>query len=324
MPKLEAKAVQKEVEAGRLRPVYWLYGPERMKSRELLKRIKALALGDGATASFGEENLDGAIAKAIEVVDAARSLSLGGGLRFVVVRDAHQIKDAEVMGALFEPGNEAREKSELPYVCVFLSNDLDGRKKFSKQLVENAAVVPCEEVAEGDREGWIGFLAKRRELVVTPQIISQLRGLDPWSLDIIDSELEKYALCQDEAVLLGSVGEGKGTDAFLEALFSRDLKRGLASLEGFVDSPDQTLPLLGLLAWNVRFLALVISDRENRTRFAKLSPFLAERFMRWSRHWSLADALELQSALAKLDFDAKQTPKTALGLWASLIQRFGK
>ena len=37
MPKLEAKQVQKELDEGWLWPVYWIYGPEGMKARELLK-----------------------------------------------------------------------------------------------------------------------------------------------------------------------------------------------------------------------------------------------------------------------------------------------
>ena len=37
MPKLEPKTVQRELDQGQLWPVYWLYGGEAMKARELLK-----------------------------------------------------------------------------------------------------------------------------------------------------------------------------------------------------------------------------------------------------------------------------------------------
>jgi DNA polymerase III delta subunit len=328
MPKLEPKQVQKELESGTLWPVYWLYGQERMKSRELLKRIRKAALGHETAGcgglGFGEETLDGSEAKAAQIVDTAQSLSLGGGIRLVVVRDAHAIKDAEELSALLgKPG----KKEELGHVCVFLSKDLDGRKKFSKLLVEKAAVVACEEIPEEEREAWIGYLSKRKGVELGPELVSQMRSLDPWSLDIIEQELEKYSLAQESSenpsdVLLGSLGSDQGTEAFLNAFFGRDERRALSILGSFVESADETLPLLGLLGWNVRYLALVIADQERRTRFAKLSPYLAERFNRWARHWKLAEVLELQEALAEIDFSMKQTARMPLGLWATLVQRF--
>lgn len=329
MPRMEPKQVQKELEQGKLWPVYWLYGQERMKSRELLKRIRRAALGDekpgGLGLGFGEETLDGTEVTSAEVVDSAQSLSLGGGVRFLVVREAHALKDWEALEALL---GDSGKVDTLPFVCVFLSKDLDGRKKFSKVLADRAAVVACEEVPEEDRESWIHYLAKRRGFELEPEVVAQLRSLDPWSLDVIENELEKFDLAgrgeAGAAVLLGGVGSGEGTEAFLEAFFSRKKRAALDALASFVDSPDQTLPLLGLLAWNARFLALSVADRDRRTRFAKLSPFLAERFGRWMRAWSLEETVALQEALAEVDFETKQTGRLALGTWATLVQRFAR
>lgn len=330
MPKLEPKQIQKELESGKLWPVYWLYGQERMKSRELLKRIRNAALGEeGAGLGFAEENLDGSDVTAVQILDAAQSLSLGGGLRLVVVRDAHQVKEAEQLAPLLGP---PARKDELTSVCVFLSKDLDGRKKFSKVLLEKAAVVPCEEIPEEERDAWIQYLAKRRGLTLSPTLVMQLRSLDPWSLDIIDQELEKYSLAlelsENESaaaeVLLGGLSSEHGTDAFLNAFFSRNLKKSLEILDSFVNSPDQSLPLLGLLGWNTRFLALLITDRERGTRTVKLNQFLAERLKRWTTNWSLDEMIALQSALSELDFEVKQTSRLPVGLWTTLVTRFCK
>jgi DNA polymerase III delta subunit len=328
VPRLEPKQIQKELEAGRLWPVYWLYGEERMKTRELLNRIRRAALGDKpleGLAGLAEENLNGQEVSCGQVVDAVQSLAFGGGIRLVVVHDAHLLKEAEGLSALF--GAPAKSDS-IAGVCVLLSKDLDGRKKFSKALLEKAAVVPCEEVSEDDREAWIAYLGNRRGLGLPADVILRLRSMEPWSLDIADQELEKYSIASDcgseiaGEVVLGGLGAEKGTEAFFEAFFGRNLRKTLEMVAGFADQPDEALPLLGLLAWNVRQLSLVLSDRIHGTRQTKLSPFLVERFQRWSRHWTLQEALRLQKALASLDFGQKQTPRLPLGLWAELAMNF--
>ena len=334
MPKFEPKAIQKELEAGTLWPVYWLYGQEAMMSREVLKRIRKAVLGDGDSStslSFNEEVIDNQNGNAefnvSRVLDAAQSLSLGGGTRLIIVRDAHALKDADRLAELFGPSGK---KSEMTSVCVFLSKDLDGRKKFSKALIDKAAVVPCEEIADQDRDAWIGYLAKKKGVEISDELAAQLRFLDPWSLDIIESELEKYSLAalgsggvsDQNLVVQGGVGPNLGGDSFLDAFFGRRLKDSLLAVESFADFPDESLPLLGLLAWNARFLGLVVNDHIHKTRETKISPFLADRFNRWSRQWSLGEVVELQSALAELDFGIKQTQLLSLALWTELVTRF--
>ncbi len=335
MPKLEPKAIQKELEAGKVRPVYWIYGGEAMKSRELLKRIRSAVFGDsseapesasgfGFASAFREAILDGAECEVFEVLDAAQSLSLGGGGKLVLVKQAHSLKDPEPLLDLC--GSEFVKVADGGSVVVFLSKDLDQRKKFSKGLLERAACVPCEEIAEEDREAWVGYLAKRKGLTLNPTEVNSLRALDPWSLDGVERELEKMETAGSpadrEGVLLGG-GEGQhASEVFVEAFFRRDRARALPEVRHFADSPEAALPLLGLLSWNVKMLVGLLKDKEAGTRETKLGSFLQDRFTAYLREWTLADAISLQSALAKVDFSTKQTPRDPLGTWSSLVLDF--
>lgn len=320
MPKLEPKQVQKELESGKVWPVYWIYGGERMKARELLKRIRKVVLPEGAT--FGEENLDGAEVSGRHVVDAAQTMALGGGLRFVVVRDAHAMKEADAITELLEVDGVkgARKLEELGSVCVFLSKELDGRKKLSKTLIDRGAVVPCEEIPEGERDGWIGYLAKRRGMTLEGDRILRLRGLDPWNLDIVDQELEKLSLSGGDDVVLDGANPDQGGEIFLTAFFARDAGAATRALAGFADHPDESLPLLGLLGWNARFLAVSLSGARGPVQ--RTNPYLAERLTRWSKLWTLDEAIALQESLASLDFQLKQTARLSLGAWTELTLRF--
>jgi DNA polymerase III delta subunit len=339
MPKLEPKVIQKELESFKVRPVYWFYGGEAMKSRELLKRIRGVVFGESPSdlsvasaqasafaSAFRETILDGGECEVSEVLDAAQSLSLGGGGKLVIVKQAHSLKQPESLLELCS--SEFVKVSEGASVVVFISKDLDQRKKFTKGLIEKAACVPCEEIAEADREAWVGYLAKRKGLNLNVNEVGSLRAMDPWSLDGVDRELEKMESATTpadrEAVLLGGA-EGEGaSENFVDAFLSRSLQSALPEVRHFADSPEAALPLLGLLSWNAKMLIGLLKDREAGTRETKLGSFLQDRFTRYTRAWTLSDAISLQSALARVDFSTKQTPRDPLGTWTSLVLEFCK
>ena len=317
MPKIELKLVQKELEKGVVWPLYWLYGSERLKSRELLARIRKAVLGKGSTSAWEEEVLDGHEVDVSQVLDVAKSLSLWGGIRLIVVQNAHALKNPELLAELLGP---AKKSSELDWVCVCISKDLDGRKKFSKTLLEKAAVVPCEEVSENQKGAWIQFLAKRRGLELHSELVMKLSSIDPWTLDIIEQELEKYTLSDESSeIVQGDSSIQGGPDRFLESFFSREDRAALEQVSRFADSVDETLPLLGLLGWNLRQLLILLSDHQKGTRHSKINPYLAERFQRWSQFWTIPELVELQHRLSELDLSTKQTPLLPLGMWTGLV-----
>jgi DNA polymerase III delta subunit len=341
MPKLELKQVQRDLEKGTLWPVYWVYGPERMKSREILKRIRKAVLGEEAPGapgtggglfggSLAEETLDGSQVSAIEVVDSAQTLALGGGLRFIVVREAHQLDEPEALAPLLGP---SARKEALTSVCVFLSKDLDGRKKFSKILLEQAAVVECEQVPDADREAWIDYLANARGLAPSESershLKAQLCAIDPWTLDIVDLELDKWeqarasGLSGEEAHGVLQAAAGAGSEAFVEAFLARSGLQAMESAAGFAAQPESALPLLGLLSWNVRQLIQMVAARDGVSRAqVRMGAFIQERLNRYARVWELDELISLQSALFELDFSIKQTPRLPLGAWSSLVMEF--
>ncbi len=317
--KLEAKQIRQELSQGVAWPVYWIYGPERLQIRELVALLRNTVVGENA---WAEEKLDGASVVAQDVIAAAQSVPFGGGLRFLVVRDAHLIREPDALAELF--GARAK-REDLPFVCVLLSKDLDARRKFSKQLIEKAAVVECGNIPEQQRETWIHYLAGTLGLEARALPIDALVRAEPWSLEWVESELLKWALAEEvesglgNQVLVGAAAPGMGSEKFIDAfLVRRSLPEALQAVETLGRKPEEALPLLGLLSWNVRMLALLVA----RSRAVKLPPFLQDKLMRALRVWNLEELQELQSALSTLDFGIKQTPQEPMALWGVLIQQF--
>ena len=328
MPKLEPKVIQKELEAGKIRPVYFIYGSERMKSRELVKRIQKTVLKGEVPNDFNLEKWDASEVGCETILDAAQSLSLMGGTKLVIARNVEEVKNLDPLVDYLkhldtsEPGPIANFST----VLILLSKNFDARKKTSKTIQEVAAVVACEEVSEADREPWIGYLSKRRGITLSDSERLTLRGLDPWNLEIVDQEIAKLELVGSdqtlrEEVLLSGVS-AYARDDFMDAIFCRDEKRALSLMHLFSVDLDTQLPFLGLLSWNFRQLKLFVMEQEMRARGAdKRNSYLMKNLERWRKYWSLLSITILEDALFQIDFSLKNTRLLGMGLWTDAIIR---
>lgn len=321
MPKFDSKAIYRDLDQGDIWPVYWLYGTEKMKVREILKKIRTTILQTPENSIWSEEQYDGSEVDIDLILDSAQSLNLlGPRVKLMIIREAHFLKNLESLQKLLGP---PQKLGKLSCVCVFISKDLDMRKKFSKVLQEKAAVIHCEEVPEAQKENFIQYLSKKRGMSLTPVQLFNLSQLEPWSLDIIDQELEKFQLAEsNQEVFLIQQNELGKKETFMDQFFSRNRSAALPHVSYFSTDPSECLPLLGLMSWNVKQLSLLIADRSTGLNQVKLNPYLMERFRRWLPRWSESEIQALQQELMDIDFKMKQTPLLPLGLWNTLVMRF--
>ena len=83
-------------------PVYWVYGPEALKAAELVRRIRTAVLGSETSQSLSEERPMARLPRRARSW-TPHTASLFGGLRFLLVRDAHAIKGAEILAPCLGP-----------------------------------------------------------------------------------------------------------------------------------------------------------------------------------------------------------------------------
>lgn len=322
MAKRDFQQIQRECEAGKVWPIYWIYGPERRRARDALAQIEA-ALARAFPGSVSREVLDGTEVSASHVVEAAQSLSLLARMKCVIVREAHALKDIEELRTLWGSAQSAAPADSQSCVCVFLSKDLDGRKKISKEILENAAVVECAEIPDDAREEWVHSLMKSRGVDFSRDpagqgFLSRLLGMEPWSLDLVNQEFEKLALSGlplSEALTEQTLGSARAAQIFMDAYFRRDKVKALSLLPAFVREADEVFPLLGLIAWNLRHLALM-----KQGSAGKLSPWVQDRLRAYARVWDLHQIQEATTALLEVDVALKQRPLDPVGVWTRLIQ----
>jgi DNA polymerase-3 subunit delta len=326
MPKLEPKLIQKELEKGKVRPVYFIFGTEAMKARELMRKIQRTTLQDSDVNDFNLEKFDASETGIERILDSAQSGSMTGGTKLILVRNAEEWKNQDLLSEYLHSLSVTDPSSPDSFqtVLVLISKSFDGRKKSSKVLNDLAAVVPCEEVKEHEREAWIEFLAKRRGLGLGDQERLSLRGLEPWSLDIVDQELSKLELVGEDASLradaLRSGVSAYAQDEFIDAIFMKDKKRALRVVHHFSKDMEVQLPFLGLLAWNLRQFKAYLLEQETRTpSLERRNPMLQQKLDRWRGAWNRHSIQELEHALFQIDFSLKNTRLSSEGLWTELV-----
>jgi DNA polymerase III delta subunit len=324
LAKQDPKQIQRELEKKTVSPVYWAYGPETLKARELGSRILKTLQDESKNQSFVwiREVLEGSEIEGAELADLSQSMSLLGEKKFYWVRDAHLIKDTESLKRLM---GGAKKIEELDAVLFFMAKDLDLRKKFSKELIDLCPVIECGEIPERDRVSWIEYLAKRENLTeLSGAMTERLAGLDPWSLDIVRSEIQKMVMLKDvgttddELVDLIAGQCGVASEAFIDAFLSKNVADTQRLVVSFSEQPELALPLMGLMAWNLRHLVLLKSGAKSQL---KLNPYVVQKLDRYLPKWTVGELKTAQENLAQVDFLMKQTPRPGLGIWASFAMQ---
>ena len=89
--------MEKELQAGKIRPVYYLYGENRLGMDHMLESIRGALLYSGASrGSTGEITLYGGEVKADELVVTANTFPMLAGRRMIMVKAAHEIPKTEM------------------------------------------------------------------------------------------------------------------------------------------------------------------------------------------------------------------------------------
>jgi DNA polymerase III subunit delta len=252
-----------QARSGRLLPVYLVAGEERLLRDEVVRELRAAALG-GGVAAFNEDRFTAGESDVETIVSAARTVPMMAPKRFVLVRGAERWDTAE--GTAGSPFDRLTEYAAAPVdsTClVVVGAKIDGRRKLAIAARKQGYLVACEPLDARSLSAWIveRFASKGhavdRELA---ELLSALAGPD---LSSVDDAIERLSLyvgvgaAVDEDAIGACVARVRTADtwALVDAVGARDLGAALRTLADAYDPRERGLPLLGALAWSIRQLA---------------------------------------------------------------------
>jgi len=246
--------LQREVEGGRIQPLYLFVGEEQYLQERALRLLRgtvdeALRVFNVSAFSIGSDNGSGTKTTAAMVIDAANQMPMMSARRIVVVREFDKIKEDEQELVLAYLKNPAATTT-----MVFQAAKPDKRRKLTAALIKTCAVITFDFLDEGRAKRWAGDRLKKTGCSIEPAALSLLIGLVGTGLTRLENELEKLAAYADGGAinsaavqaLVPRATEHAGWELW-DAINARDRKRALKLMQRLLDDSD-ALPILGALA----------------------------------------------------------------------------
>jgi len=356
---LSHQAAIKQIEEKKFVPVYLFYGEERYLQEELVEQLTAAFLG--TETDFGKEKLDGAEYTLEAVLDRIGESGLFSERKLLIVdnppyllpprkRDEQDLsgepeqkdKKEDLHADILLSHLEAQASSIPEGILVFLSSQVDRRRRLFKLIDKRGVAVECGPLKGDSLAAWIRKKAAEMGKSIDRAALEKLLLAGDQNLHYISRELEKYCtfLKDDEEVI---------TARTVDALFSGDIQGDVFKLsdalaEGSLFRADALLDLLlrrrekpllifFMLARHYRLLLQAHSLLEEGippaefTGALEVHPFVARKLREQASLYNRALLEEVLIVLQEADFKIKTgrlEPADALKLMLARIDHVQK
>ncbi len=259
MGTITREELKRDIRGGQIGPLYLLFGPEDYLRDAAARVIADAVLRDAPLREFNESAFSLASADVQQAIAAAEQMPMMGGRRVVRVTDFGRLREADEE-ALVRYVTRPAETTTV----VFVSGDLDKRRKLSKTLLDVCASVEFAELKDAELTAWARDRLKHLGAHADERALRRIVGLVGASVRQLATELEKLATAAlPEGVITPElvealVGRSRELSNFelSDHLIARDRRRALETLRKLLDDGAEPVMLIGLLASNFHRLAL--------------------------------------------------------------------
>jgi len=259
MTTLSRAELDRSINAGRLQPLYLLVGCETYLRDSAARNLTDSALSGTLLREFNESSFSLLTDSALAAIAAAEQLPMMSERRVVRIRDFAKLRESDediIVRYLGRPVDST--------IMVFVAADLDKRKKLTKALLANCAVVEFPAVKDAEAKAWARMRLKELKTTADERVLSEVVRLVGTNLQTLSSELDKLASAALETrqitmdlvdQLIDRSRELSNFDLG-DQLVAGDRHRALETLHRLLDDDVQPVMLLGLIAGNYHRLAL--------------------------------------------------------------------
>ena len=258
MPVRTSKDLAQALKKGQIEPVYFLFGPETYLRDEAARLIADQAMSGTLLREFNDSTFNLTSDDARDAIAAAEQLPMMSQRRIVRIKNLGKLKEADEE-VLLNYVNRPVETS----VVIFITEDIDKRKKLARLLLAGAAF-EFQPLKLSELQAWIRSYLKGLTAEIEPQALQRILETVTSDLHTLANGLNKlYAAAlpsgriKTELVdsLVGRSREHMNWE-LSDHIISRNRKGALKTLKDLLDDGVEPLLLIGLIAGTYRRMAL--------------------------------------------------------------------
>lgn len=259
MTTLARAEFERSLKAEHVQPLYLLVGCETYLRDEAARDLADVALAGTLLREFNESSFSLLSDSAMSAVAAAEQLPMMSERRTVRIKDFAKLRetDEEILVRYLERPADST-------VMIFVADDLDKRKKLTKSLLANCAVVEFAAVKDAEAKAWARKRLRELKTTADDRVLTDIVRLVGTNLQTLASQLDKLAAAALDTGQITMELVDKLIDRSRELsnfdlgdqLVAGDRQRALQTLHRLLEDEVQPVMLLGLIASNYHRLAL--------------------------------------------------------------------
>jgi DNA polymerase-3 subunit delta len=327
------QGLETQLARGEIAPLYLLFGAEEYLRAAAARRIADAALAGASLREFNETSFSLTSADAQQAIASAEQLPMMAARRVVRITDFAKLRE-EDEGAILRYC--ARPSAST--VVIFVADDLDKRRKFSKSLMDACVSVEFPAMSDADAAAWVRDRLKKLKADADERTLRQIIALTGTSARRLKLELDKLATAAlptgriTMELVDALVGRSREHSNFelTDHLVARDRRRALETLRRLLDDGVEPLMLIGLLSSSYHKLALakaLMARGAPNTEVNRLAPYnfdAREKFLALARRTNSRELARHISRIAAADLAIKTsqaTPKLQLEMLVCELAR---
>ena len=259
MSTLTRTELDRSLKSGKLQPLYLLVGCETYLRDLAARNITDVALTGTLLREFNEVTFSLLTEPAMAAIAAAEQLPMMSDRRVIRVKDFSKLRetDEDILIRYLERPFDST-------VMIFITEDLDKRKKLTKVLQSECAVVDFSPVKDAEARTWAKARLKELNTIADERTLGEIIKLVGTDLQTLSSELEKLAAAAIDTrqITLEMVDQLIARSRELsnfdlgDQLVAGNRREALQTLHRLLEDDVAPVMLLGLIAGNYHRLAL--------------------------------------------------------------------
>ena len=318
-------SLARDVQNGKIAPVYFFYGDETYPVDRMVRLITEKTM-DPATRDFNFDQFQGEAADGNTIVSAAQSFPMMAEHRLVILKSAQRLSTGDKNRIL------DYVKAPLDSTClVICANRVDRRQKFWAELSRHSVWLESKSLYDNQAQDWV--IQRFKSLGITGSaeaagLLVRLVGTSLWSLHF---EIEKVlTFCEGKSSIsrediFAVVGLSRDYNLweFTDTVAGRDLQKSIRILNYLMDTKASPVGVVMdifrriLLLIRVRLLIDQGLPQNQIERTLGLRPFFGKLYREQCQKFSLDELQKSLKTLLEADRAFKSgilDPKTGLTL----------